>query len=410
MYFYFGFYSSILLIFFVHGLVYCFLLFKKGIANDTNADKWLGLFLLLSVLYIAPWMLGFAGWYDTQPYRDILFYIPFQHLFFMGPIVFFYVQSLLNQSFQFRKKDSLHFIPGILYLLYALIVFITDKCILHEYYFYADGADKDFAAWYQILGCVSMIIYFLSSLKYYTVYKQLVQQVTSYADTVLFTWVRNFLIAFLGILIVRIFFFILSIFIDVDYGGNWWGFFAFSILFYYIAVSGYANAVKTKMYFKTNLFTQRTTLLLSAPNQQLQEETFTIFEEVEPNNNTVAIEEDAVELHKINEWKEKLLEEIVGNELYKNAELSLTDLSKRLKTNASILSKTINKGFGMNFNDFINYYRVQMVIEMLQQGEHKKQTLLGIAFDCGFNSKATFNRAFKKVTQKSPKEWIEQSS
>lgn len=44
---------------------------------------------------------------------------------------------------------------------------------------------------------------------------------------------------------------------------------------------------------------------------------------------------------------------------------------------------------------------------MFQKGEHKKSTLIGIAYDCGFNSKATFNRAFKKNTGKSPKEFIE---
>ncbi len=44
---------------------------------------------------------------------------------------------------------------------------------------------------------------------------------------------------------------------------------------------------------------------------------------------------------------------------------------------------------------------------LLKAGEQKNQTLLGIAFDCGFNSKATFNRAFKKQTGLSPKEWIE---
>lgn len=46
---------------------------------------------------------------------------------------------------------------------------------------------------------------------------------------------------------------------------------------------------------------------------------------------------------------------------------------------------------------------------MLSNGEQKQQTLLGIAFECGFNSKATFNRAFKKVTGVSPKEWLQQN-
>jgi AraC-like DNA-binding protein len=62
----------------------------------------------------------------------------------------------------------------------------------------------------------------------------------------------------------------------------------------------------------------------------------------------------------------------------------------------------------MNFNDFVNYYRVQAVVEKLKMGEQKTQTLLSIAYDCGFNSKATFNRAFKKAMGTSPKNWMEQ--
>ena len=101
MLFDFGLQSSLLLVFFIHGLVYAFLLYRKGRVNETRADQWLGLFLLLCVLYISPWMLGFGGWYDNQPYRDILFYVPFQQLYFIGPVIFFYVQSLLNPSFRF---------------------------------------------------------------------------------------------------------------------------------------------------------------------------------------------------------------------------------------------------------------------------------------------------------------------
>jgi AraC-like DNA-binding protein len=67
----------------------------------------------------------------------------------------------------------------------------------------------------------------------------------------------------------------------------------------------------------------------------------------------------------------------------------------------------INQGFQLNFNDFINQYRIEAVKDKLKAGEQKTQTLLGIAYDCGFNSKATFNRAFKKVTGLSPKQWLE---
>jgi hypothetical protein len=51
-------------------------------------------------------MLGFAGWYDNQPYRDILFFTPFQHVLFIKPTIYWYTQSLLNADFRFSKKIS----------------------------------------------------------------------------------------------------------------------------------------------------------------------------------------------------------------------------------------------------------------------------------------------------------------
>jgi len=73
--------------------------------------------------------------------------------------------------------------------------------------------------------------------------------------------------------------------------------------------------------------------------------------------------------------------------------------------NATVLSYVINKGFAKNFNDLINEYRIEEVKSKLAAADDS--TLLAVAFDAGFNSKATFNRAFKKFTGLSPKEFQE---
>ena len=191
----FNFYSSLLLITFSQGIIYSFLLLKKGIQTENKSNYWLSLFVFLCSLYVAPWMLGFAGWYDNQPYRDCMFYIPFQHLYFIGPIIFFYTQSILNHSFKFTKKEFIHLFPGLIYILYNFIIFVYDKLILGHYYFYQDGIDKDFDQWYQVSGQISMVIYFISSIKYYNLYKKLIVQVASNADSILFKCIKNYLIA-----------------------------------------------------------------------------------------------------------------------------------------------------------------------------------------------------------------------
>ena len=108
----------------------------------------------------------------------------------------------------------------------------------------------------------------------------------------------------------------------------------------------------------------------------------------------------------LQEWKEKITHLFSKEEIYKNPNLTLTDVASLLDTNRNMISKAINQEFKMNFNDFVNEKRAEAVIDKLKNGEHVKNTLLGIALDCGFNSKTTFNRAFKKHTGITPKQFI----
>lgn len=404
MRFEFGFYSSLLLVFFVHGLVYAILLINRGFRRQSQADKWLAAFLLFCILYISPWMLGFAGWYDNQPYRDILFYTPFQHLLLIGPMLFFYVQSLLNPSFRLGRKQLMHLLPGLLYILYSIVIFVTDKLILHEYFFLSDGSDRDFDLWYQSLGFLSMFIYFLLSLRYYSLYKKFMVQVVSYAEMILFRWVKNFLYAFLIMLVIRLIFHFASMmpaFERVSYVGEWWQYFSFAIIFYYIAISGFSNAVETKVPFRLNLvgFTAPSLLDYNGHNLSAIEDADII--DLEPN-----LDDPAIDTGFIEDWKPRIIKIMEESRAYEDPELTLAALAKQLETNPSILSKAVNQGFRSNFNDFINGYRVDAVKKMLNAGEQKTQTLLGIAYSCGFNSKATFNRAFKKATGRSPQQWL----
>lgn len=398
MLFQFGFYSSLLLITFSQGLIYSVLLLVKAIRTETKSNYWLSIFIFLCSLFVAPWMLGFAGWYDNQPYRDILFYTPFQHLFFIGPIIYFYTQSLLNPSFRLTKKNFLHLIPGILYVLYIVSIWIYDKYIFHGYYFYRDGMDKDFENWYHNTGLISMAIYFIASIRYYNLYRKLIVQVVSYADSVLFKWIKTYLYSFLIMLLLPLVFDGIAIFYPElnSYTGSWWFFLFFSIIMYYIAVTGYANPITTKIPFEISVFDKKPALLLSDSSNT--------------ENTIIDIEHEVYEEQtspEIENWKTKIKTIITEQNLYQNPELTLTDLAQKLDTNAAVISKAINQGFGLNFNDFVNNFRIEAVKSSFQKGEHKKSTLLGIAFDCGFNSKATFNRAFKKNTGLSPKEFIE---
>lgn len=398
MRFEYNFYSSFLLVFFIHGLVYAGMVWRKGLRRENPSDLWLAFFLLLGQLYILPWMVGFAGWYDNQPYRDLLFYIPFQHLYLLGPVVYFYVQSLLNPGFVFTRKDLLHFLPAALYLLFSLIVFITDKLVLQRYYFLVDEVDPDFDTWYQVTGFLSMFFYFALSFRYYRVYRRLIVQVVSYADTMLFFWIKRFLMAFLLILLVRALFYILDLIWGYWYTDTWWYFLAFALIVYYIAITGYSNSMVSRIAFRFKFFQEKKVYLLSGPSKQLEDLEVIEIGEPEQETNSSAKEANS-------QWMEKVREAMEKGKAYTDPELTLTQLARQLGTNPSLLSKVVNQGYKSSFNDMVNAYRVAAMKEKLIQKEHHRQTLLAIAFECGFNSKATFNRAFQRHTGQSPRDF-----
>ena len=100
---------------------------------------------------------------------------------------------------------------------------------------------------------------------------------------------------------------------------------------------------------------------------------------------------------------ERLNKLFAEEEPFLDPDITLRKLAKLVGLNASKLSETINKGFGKNFNDFINEYRIENVKRLMESTPNS--TLLEIAFESGFNSKATFNRSFKKFTGTSPGEY-----
>lgn len=104
--------------------------------------------------------------------------------------------------------------------------------------------------------------------------------------------------------------------------------------------------------------------------------------------------------------KEKLEQTMQANQPYQNPGLSLNQLAESAGTSPHALSKVINEGYGMNFNDFVNSYRIQEFKRLSQEEEYKNYTLVAIAFIVGFNSKSAFNRSFKKLENCTPGEFL----
>ncbi|MEM6343714.1 MAG: helix-turn-helix domain-containing protein [Bacteroidota bacterium] len=105
---------------------------------------------------------------------------------------------------------------------------------------------------------------------------------------------------------------------------------------------------------------------------------------------------------KTDKYHKDLLELMQQEKLFLNSDLQLRDLCQSLDISASYLSQIINEKEGKSFFDFVNYYRVATVKQRLISPEYEHYSIMGIALECGFNTKSTFYSVFKQFVGMTP--------
>ncbi|MFN0203597.1 MAG: helix-turn-helix domain-containing protein [Bacteroidia bacterium] len=390
----FNFYSSLLLPAFFQGIIFTVLLLIRWLKEKSLKDFWLAVLILLASIRVSYWMLGFAGWYDMHDARTVfMFYFPFSTLIVLGPSLYLYFLYLTNANYQLQKKDYLH-----LGVIFAWIMFSTIKALVDWLFYYpfpvtnetqfgckGPISDWDKGYFFTILSYVVFAYYVYVLQKNYREYKKYLIQNFSAIEDIQFQWLIHLIVTISAIVAMFLVFEILSLFgYSNTYKMQWIPFFFSGIMIYYVSIKGYFTHSR-----------QIERLSFSIPSPEIAENTENRVEIPTPSSEELV------------KWKEKISLLMQEKTPYLNPELTLSELAKLLQTNTSLLSKMINEGFQQNFNDFINQYRLEAFVERLKNGEHKTQTLLSLAYDCGFNSKTTFNRAFKKAFSQAPKDFLE---
>ena len=97
---------------------------------------------------------------------------------------------------------------------------------------------------------------------------------------------------------------------------------------------------------------------------------------------------------------------IIDNRLFKDGDLTLRKLSSLIDIPEHTISHVINRVTDRSYSDFINSYRINFFLELIDKKAHEDQTLLYLAYECGFNSKSSFNRVFKQFHEITPSEYI----
>ena len=397
--------SSPLLPGFLQGVVFAVILTLRGYREERISDYLAALLLLFGSLYVAQWMLGFGGWYDQRDWRTtIMFYVQWKHVLAFGPLIWLYFRSLTNTDFRWRRAYWWHFLPlGLAWLEpigIALYDWVWYRGILGQPFTCFDGSRGPAAEWGNsgglgfgyyvvttVLGFVHLFYYLLRTIGEYRNYRRYLLAEFSNAEQLTFSGLRLTLYLMLTGTLVTFLLEIGNQAFNENYVDSWDSYFAMSVFVFFAAIQLLAIDPASTRALRFDPAEPRFSVPSPEPAPAAA---------ATPSPATATLDPD------LERWLPKLQHRLATHDDHLNPELKLGDLAEALGTNTSVLSKVINGHYGKNFNDFVNDRRCAAFRQRIEAGEHERHTLLSIALDCGFNSKSTFNRAFRKCTGMSP--------
>jgi len=343
------------------GLTFAALLFFTKSINQP-AKRFLGLALAVMAL----WMVRVSGIdirIGNYPHTSRL---PLQFSLSLGPLIFFYVLKLTRPERKLGWKDLLHFIPVLLELLVWMFTVKegantgTDMPVFRQLTFLFQSL-AFLSVIIYLYGCHWLIENFYQRLKFNggDRYRNELQ------------WLHRLLAGF-GLL--------------------WLLWIPYTAVNYF----GYHNQLNVYSYYPIYLILAVTIIWIGASAFLRPELELPV--EMAPVSKPSA----SAELRQKGVWLKNVVKE---KRYYEDPELSLSSLAEKLGLHPHELSRVINIALKKNFNDFINEYRVKEVVRKMQDTAYDHITLLGIAYESGFNAQSTFSRIFKQMTGKTPLEY-----
>lgn len=370
-------------------LFLCLLLFTKK--NKSEADKILAAWLLFIVVHLALYYLHKMGKYSEFPYL-LGFEIPLPLVH--SPFLYLYTTSLINQTKNtaFRPIHFLPFVAAYFMFFEFLSSSLQNKIFVYEHNGIGYENLMFFFNWTIILqGIIYIILSFLKLKKY----RENIPNEFSNTDKINLNWLLY--------LILGICFIWLAIIFGNDES-------IFSVVTIFVIFIGYFGIKQVGIF--TNKERQTWNVILD----KLQNEEITtlpdilIIEEQIDTPEKVKYEKSKIRIEEINAIHQSLIVLMSNEKLYTNPELTLSDLAKKIQVHPNTLSQVINSVEQKNFYDYINHQRIEEFKRIAFLPENQKLTLLSLAFECGFNSKTSFNRNFKKATNLSPSEYLSQAN
>lgn len=349
----------------IQGIIYGFILLKK-----TNKSKIANLFLASILLFFSYRLLVEISKLFGIGFYDVWYHVFLEFNWIYGALIFFFVKASVTPNYKIQfKKEWIHFLPVLLEVVWS--TFIKSQN------FYWDGTRESlswlgyygYIVWmhYPTMFVISGLLIILYASKSAKILTLKINENAVYLEQT--KWIKRLLFV-LKYYAAFLIFIVLIDLLFFDYAFQKYYsyplFIGMAIITYWLGLEGF-NKRKDNIIKTQNIISSK----------------------------------ERTELKKIATRLKNAMEK---EKNYKNPELNLTILSELIGVKPYQTTKCINIIFGKKFNDFVNEYRIEELQKSLNDPKNKKFTLLSLAFDVGFNSKSSFNRAVKKATGKSPKD------
>jgi AraC-like DNA-binding protein len=353
------------------GLVLSVILFYSS--KKIKSNKWLAaVIFLLSYSTLTAVILN-SGIPNKYPW--VYFVIP-QLRLALGPLLYFYTRSLLSEKQQLSRKDRFHFAP---------LLFEMGPQVAFIFHFFRLLSVPAIRSWYQPFetwvmnfeaGSSATLPFFFSFLIYLGLSLKMVRS----ADNQQLSGFKLKDVRWLKTLIV-VLFLIVAIWL-------------ITIILNYLPVPQLVYPVRFVMALLAIGFAYWLGMAAYARQAKMSVDDLVEYHKIPAK---AYFAEDEIE-----RYQTQLLGLMETDRLYLNPALKLDVLSAKMALPEKQLSNLLNQHLGKSFNDFINEYRVMEARKKLADASLSKFTIAAIAFDCGFNSLATFQRCFKQFTGVTP--------
>jgi AraC-like DNA-binding protein len=360
--------NTLILVGAIQGLISSAILFFAG-RGFKIADRLLaGLLLLLSLACLNLFLMNAGFQYYSEATNKIALVIPLLIVMPMGPLIYFYVQTRLTKHFRITASHRRHFYTLILDLLpYLAGAGLVIGLLLQQ----INALEE--TLWRRVMDEYNTYvdIFRWGSMTLYVYWAARLLKNLNEVEAQTRRWLRQFMLVFAAFQLLwflHLVPYLLPSFRNEFIAWVTWYplYVPLAIIVYWLGINGLIRRLPAGIH-----------------------------------KEGAAIAADVVE-----QTHRTLTRSMESDRLFLDPELNLDRIVRHTGIPQKTISTVLNQHLGLSFNGFVNAYRVEELKKRLTQSGNDHLTIMGLGLDCGFNSQATLQRAFKQHGGQSPREFL----